>query len=254
MDQGRLPSTEGGNGASAEGKNLKSQQYLDQINNWTDNHKMVISEKKTKAMIFNFTENFQFTTRLELKGRNIEMVDKMRILGTIVRSDLSWDENCELLIKKVNARMQLLRGVQGFGASTEEMVHLWIIFCRSVLEQSCVVWSSSLTQDNKDDLERTQKTFTKLVLKEKYKNYEDSLRILNLDSLEIRRNDLHLKFAQSGIKNDKLNDLFPLNDKNHKMQTRNNEKYEVMFANTNIMKNGSIITMQNMLNNNEMKK
>ena len=131
---------------------------------------------------------------------------------------------------------------------------MWIIFCRSVLEQSCVVWSSSLTQDNKDDLERTQKTFTKLVLKEKYKNYEDSLRILNLDSLEIRRNDLHLKFAQSGIKNDKLNDLFPLNDKNHKMQTRNNEKYEVMFANTNRLKNSSIITMQNMLNNNEMKK
>jgi hypothetical protein len=90
-------------GQFVEGKNLKSQQYLDQINNWTDNHKMVISEKKTKAMIFNFTENFQFTTRLELKGKNIEMVDKMRILGTIVRSDLSWDENCELLIKKVNA-------------------------------------------------------------------------------------------------------------------------------------------------------
>ena len=131
---------------------------------------------------------------------------------------------------------------------------MWIIFCRSVLEQSCVVWSSSLTQDNKDDLERTQKTFTKLVLKEKYKNYEDSLRILNLDYLEIRRNDLHLKFAQSGIKNDKLNDLFPLNDKNHKMQTRNNEKYEVMFANTNRLKNSSIITMQTMLNNNEMKK
>ena len=91
-------------------------------------------------------------------------------------------------------------------------------------------------------------------MKEKYKNYEDSLRILNLDSLEIRRNDLHLKFAQSGIKNDKLNDLFPLNDKNHKMQTRNNAKYEVMFANTNRLKNGSIITMQNMLKNNEMKK
>jgi hypothetical protein len=78
-------------GQFVEGKNLKSQQYIDYINSWTDNYKMVISEKKTKAMIFNFTENFQFATRLELKGKNIEMVDKMRILGTIVRSDLSWD-------------------------------------------------------------------------------------------------------------------------------------------------------------------
>jgi hypothetical protein len=45
---------------------------------------MVISEKKTKAMIFNYTDNYQFTTRLELKGKNIEIVEKMKILGTIV--------------------------------------------------------------------------------------------------------------------------------------------------------------------------
>ena len=58
------------------------------------------------------------------------------------------------------------------GAKMHEMVHLWILFCRSVLEQSCVVWGTSLTQENLEDLERTQKTFAKLVLKEKYKNYE----------------------------------------------------------------------------------
>ena len=251
--QNQVPSDIATHGQYIEGGKLKSQKYLDQINTWTKDHKMIISEKKTKAMIFNFTDNFQFSTRLELKGKNIEMVDSMKILGTIVRSDLSWDDNCELLIKKVNARMQLLRGVQGFGASIEEMVHLWTVFCRSVLEQSCAVWSSSLTQDNKDDLERTQKTFAKLVLKERYKNYENALMILNLDSLEIRRNQLNLKFAQSGIKNDKLKDLFPINDKHHKMQTRNTEHYEVMFANTNRLKNGSIISMQNMLNDNAMK-
>ena len=74
---------------------------------------------------------------------------------------LSWDDNCRLLIKKVNARMQLLRGVLGFGASVQEMVHLWIVFCCSVIEQSCVVWHGSLTQENRDNLERTQKNVCK---------------------------------------------------------------------------------------------
>ena len=32
---------------------------------------MQISEKKTKAMIFNFTENYQFTTRPNLKETNM---------------------------------------------------------------------------------------------------------------------------------------------------------------------------------------
>ena len=209
---------------------------------------MVISEKKTKAMIFNFTDNYKFTTRIKLKGSNIEVVDSMKILGTVVNTKLSWDENCSLIIKKVNARMQLLRSIQSFGASIEEMVHLWIVFCRSVLEQSCVVWHSSLTQENKDDLERMQKTFAKLVLRQNYKNYENSLLRLNLDCLDTRRNALCLKFAQAGIKNRKIDDLFPMNEKLHQMKTRVNDQYRVQFANTDRLKNSSIITMQKMLN------
>ena len=75
-----------------------------------------------------------------------------------------------------------MRGVQSFGATKEEMVHLWTLFFRSVLEQSCAVWHSSLTQENTDDLERTQKTFAKLVLREKYTTYENALTKLNLES------------------------------------------------------------------------
>ena len=247
----QVPSDIPEHGQFVEGSKLKSQKYLNQINEWTEKQKMIISEKKTKAMVFNFTDKYQFTTRLNLKGTNIEVVEKMKILGTVINTNLSWDENCDLLIKKVNARMQLLRGVQSFGASKEEMVHLWIIFCRSVLEQSCVVWHSSLTQENVDDLERTQKTFTKLVLKEKYVTYEDSLITLNLDSLSQRRQTLCLKFAKSGLKHDNLSDLFPIKEKEHKMKTRINEKYEVQFANTERLKTGSVIAMQNYLNEDE---
>ena len=229
-------------------ENLKSQEYLNKINDWSERHKMIISEKKTKAMIFNFTDNYKFTTRLQVKENNVEIVDKMKILGTIVNNTLSWDENCNHLIKKVNARMQLLHNIHSFGASKEEMTHLWIVFCRSVLEQSCVVWGPSLTQENKDDLERTQKSFAKMVLKDKYINYENAKIILNLDSLEERRHILCLKFAKNGIKNNNLNDLFPENDKIHQMKTRTVEKYKVQHANTERFKKPSIIAMQKMLN------
>ena len=102
------------------------------------------------------------------------------------------------------------------------MVHIWILFCRSILEQSCVVWGSSLTLENIEDLERTQKSFAKLVLKDKYKNYEDALKILNLDSLEARRKELTLKFAKSAIKNNTMNDIFTKNNQVH--QYENKEK------------------------------
>ena len=89
-------------------ENLLSQQYLNKINEWTANQKMQISEKKTKSMIVNFTRNYQFMTRLILNHTNIEVVDKMKILGTVITDKLTWNENCNEIIKKVNRRMLLL--------------------------------------------------------------------------------------------------------------------------------------------------
>ena len=85
-------------------------------------------------------------------------------------------------------------------------------------------------------------------MKEKYKNYENAILKLNLDTLENRRKELILRFAKNGIKKNTLNDLFPLNDKKHEMNKRSNEKYAVDFAFTDRMKNGSVITMQKLLN------
>ena len=63
-----------------------------------------------------------------------------------------------------------------------------------------------------------------MVLKDKYINYENAKIILNLDSLEERRQILCLKFAKNGIKNNNLNDLFPENDR--KSTTRRREKIQ----------------------------
>ena len=78
-----IPSDIPEHGQFMDGANTKSQQYSNYINHWTDNQKMIISPKK-RAMIVNFTDNYQFTTRLQLKGENIEIVDTMKMLGTSI--------------------------------------------------------------------------------------------------------------------------------------------------------------------------
>ena len=69
-----------------------------------------------------------------------------------------------------------------------------------------------------------------------------------METLEERRLTLHLKFALSGIKNDKLNDLLQENGKQPMMETRNHEKFRVDFANTERLKKSCIISMQTKLN------
>ena len=53
-------------------QDLKSQTYLAKINHWTENQKMQINQKKTKEMIINFTDKYQFTSSLELKGQVVQ--------------------------------------------------------------------------------------------------------------------------------------------------------------------------------------
>ena len=211
---------------------------------------MIISEKKTKSMIINFTNNYQFHTRLTLNSQNIEVVDKIKILGTIIERDLSWNENCRAIIRKVNARMQLLRKVWSFGSSRDEMVNLWKTFCLSVLDQSCVVWDSGLTTENRKDLERTQKTFVKLILEEDYDTYSKALKTLHLETLETRRKTLSLSFIKRSLADGKLRDLFPLRHKYHTMRTRKGKKYKTNHAHTERYKNSPIIAMQKLLNEN----
>ena len=102
---------------------------------------------------------------------------------------------------KVNARMQLFRKVWSLGSSIAEMVQLKKVFCRSILEQSCVLWDSGLTQENRNSLERTQKTFFRLILEENYINYENALSVCHLETLEKRRKTMTLRFAQTSLAN-----------------------------------------------------
>ena len=231
-------------------QNLHSQDWLDSIDEWTDNQKMVINEKKTKTMLFNYTSNYQFTTRLLLKNEPVEVIDSTRLLGTIISNDLSWDQNISKIVKNANARMELVRRVASFGTPVEDIKNIYILFVRSILEQSATVWHSSLTQENINDLERVQKSAIKVILQENYSSYKQGLAQLNIESLASRREQLCLNFAQKCVKSEKLKHMFPLNEKSHEMKTRHEGQYKVQFANTERFQKSSIIYMQNLLNEN----
>ena len=140
-------------------------------------------------MIFNYTHNYQFTTRLCVNDKPLEVINSTRLLGTIIQDNLLWDLNTAELVRKANARMELLRKVASFGTNYEELTNIYILFVRSLLEQSATVWHSSLTEDNKSDLERVQKTALKVILGERYKSYQQALNLLGLETL----NDRHSK-------------------------------------------------------------
>ena len=121
-------------------------------------------------MIFNFTNKYQFTTRLTLNAENVEVVPEVKLLGTIISNDLTWDSNIANIVKRANARMILLRKLSEFRAPRDQMKTIYILYIRSILEQSAVVWHFNLTQQNCEDLTRIQKSACKIILRNKYES------------------------------------------------------------------------------------
>ena len=183
----------------------------------------------------------------------METVRNTKLLGTIISDDLSWDLNTKSIVQKANARMELLRRVASFGASVEDLKIIYFLFVRSHLEQSATVWHSSLTVENSTDLERVQKSAVKIILGNEYNGYENSLLKLDMEKLEDRRKQLCLNFAKKCVQNPKTKHMFQENKKKHNMKTRTTEKYKVDHAHTERLRKSSIIYMQHLLNEDELK-
>ena len=144
--------------------------------------------------------------------------------------------------------MELLRKISSFGATLSELTNIYVLYIRSLLEQSCTVWNSGLTQEDSENLERVQKSALRIILHENFTTYESALIKLDIESLAERREDLCLQFAKKCTTNPKMKQFFQPNDKIHPMETRFQELYEVQHANTGRLQNSPIIYMQRLLN------
>ena len=231
--------------------NLQAQEYLNQVDKWTDSKTMKLNTRKTKCMIFDPTVKKQFTTNLTLKGDPVEIVDQYKSLGIILSNDLKWNLNTAKIVQKANMRMKILHTAAKFTSNISDLKIIYNQYIRSVLEYGSNVWHSGLTQQNRNDIERLQRGAVKIILKNNYESYKSALKFLNMDSLDHRREKMNLSFAKKCLKVDQMKSLFP--QKNTR-KTRHKYKFMVNKSKSERYKKSSVPTMQNLLNSDIMSK
>ena len=229
-------------------EHILTQSHADNILQWTNENRMRLNDKKTKLMIINYTNNYQFSTRIYLENELLEIIDETRLLGCVITSDLKFHKNTDVMIKKAYARMCIIHKLYSFNVPVVDLVNIYILYIRSLVEQNVAVWNHTITQEEAEDIERVQKIALKIILKEDYENYDNALDFTGLEKLSIRRKGLCLRFAKKCLKNDKTAGMFPLNPCYDSRQ-RNSEKFQVKFAHNNRLKFSAVPALQRMLNN-----
>ena len=164
---------------------------------------MQVNKKKTKVMVFNPCIAWDFMPELALDNQELEMVEEMRLLGVMVKSDMKWTSNTEYMLVRAYKRLWSLRRLKGMGATVEDMKDVYLKQVRSVLEFAVPAWNGALIQDDVRDIERVQKTALHIMLGGTYNDYRSALDTVGLEPLVVRREKLSLKFAKKAVKHPK---------------------------------------------------
>ena len=160
---------------------------LEKTREYAVNNDMMINYKKTKAMVFNPCTSVDFMPDLRMEEHELEVVDEVRLLGIIISSDLKWSANTENMIKRAYKKLWIIRRLKGLGASEIDLVELYTKMIRSILELAVPAWQGAITQQERINLERVQKSAAHIILGEDYTSYRIGLKLLNLDSLEYKK-------------------------------------------------------------------
>ena len=76
----------------------------------------------------------------------LDVVEKFKLLGVIIRSDMKWYDNTDYICQKGYERLWMLRRLKGLGASEDEILDVYEKQVRSVLELAVPVWQPGVSQ------------------------------------------------------------------------------------------------------------
>ena len=78
--------------------------------------------------------------------------------------------------------MIVLHNLFKFDLPMNEMIEIYTLYIRSVVENCAVVWHSSITRGEELEIERIQRCALRLILSDEYESYESALEVANLET------------------------------------------------------------------------
>ena len=178
---------------------------LDSFKCWSDGNSLNLNP----ALQIKFNKGTPLNVDLKIGDEILPYVDKAKVPGLIIQNDLRWDAQIDDMHSKGNKRLFMLRSLKKFGFDREELIVVYKSYLRPILEYGDVVWHSGINNKQSKTLERIQKRACRTILGHNYSSYSGALSTCNLASLEERRVQHCIKFAQGLNDNVRTDHLLP---------------------------------------------
>ena len=176
------------------------------MSDYAKQNEMVINVDKTKVMLFNTSRKYDFLPSISVEGNILEVVEKYKLLGLVISSNLKFNDNTSYICKRGYSKLYLLRRFKKLGASTEILKDVYLNQIRYLLIYGVPAWGPLISNNESIDIERIQKCALKLIYNTH--SYTQALEISGLITLKQRREDLCKKFTHKALKHNLFQSWF----------------------------------------------
>lgn len=146
----------------ATGQPSIMQSVMNDIATWSSNNLMNLNSKKTKEMLVG-TILKNPPPNLILNNNLIERVHTFKLLGVCLTETLKWDENTASICSKANKRLHFLKLLKRSGMCTDDLIYYYSAVVRPVMEYGCILWQTSITEEQKHRLDSVQRRAIKII-------------------------------------------------------------------------------------------
>ena len=151
------------------------QSYVTDLEQFAMENKLKINEPKTNLMLFNTAKKWAFPPEVHFgNGSQLDVVEKVKLVGIIITNNLKWEENTNYLCGKARQKLWLLRRMKSLDLSIRQMLDIYCKEIRSILEMCVPVWHPGLTKKQTVNIEHIQKITFQIILTQNYVNYENA--------------------------------------------------------------------------------
>ena len=225
------------------------QDLMTELSNYTNSHLMAINRKKTKAMLCNSRKKWDFVPELNFEGgENIEIVEELKVVGFILRSDMKTSSNTAYLTAKAYKRMWLIRRLKCLGASTAQLVDSLQKQVLSVLWLGAPAWYCQLTLSEKTDIDRVAKVGLKIIYGNMYQGFEYTLLLSGVRKPTVQLAKMTQQFAMKCSQHSKFSKWFTPVPQRANTRGNKHQKYVQISTRTERFKQSPIPHLTDILN------
>ena len=207
---------------------------------------MKVNSSKTNALLISELKSYvPEAFFFDSAGQKIKTKEHLKVLGVHFSSTPDMQAQVKDIRRKFNSRMWVLRHLAHRGFTAEDLLAVYKSTLLPCHDYCSVVYHSSLTKYQSDQLERLQAQALKCIYGYQY-SYRELLLMTNLKTLRDRREDRCTKFAVKSLNNPALAGWFPTNNNR---TGRHGKTYQEFFARPSRLQNSPLFDLRRRLNN-----